>query len=160
LLILTGNFICNNGNINSEGCDGGYYGGGASGGGNINIFYNNYQNNGNISSKGGTGGFPSERQGGDGGNGSIITTPIQLFTYKYLLNDNGDIKTYNNGWSTLGTSISEIMFKNNGMNNIAVRENVSISESMTSNNVLDNGMEFNHNINFDTLENITTLTLN
>ena len=90
-MILYGNTIDNKGAIVSNGMNGGQgeaAGGGASGGGSINIFYKESITKGTISATGGTGG-PSYspfwglegNRGGAGGNGSISTGSIATGTY-------------------------------------------------------------------------------
>lgn len=109
LLILYANNLNNNAKITSKGTDSNGYGG-ASGGGSVNIFYNELIKKGTIEATGGNGG-----EGGSGGNGSVtflntnlksptitvdkvaetsikiniedINTNLEGITYDYYLND-------------------------------------------------------------------------
>lgn len=73
-LIIYGKNITNNELISADGCDGGYGGdssGGASGGGSINIFYQeSFNQKKDLHANGGTGGTSGQR-GGNGGNGTV-----------------------------------------------------------------------------------------
>ena len=84
LLIIFANQVNNNSNIESKGSNGGgtqmgmySAGGGASGGGSINIFYKNSIKEGTITAAGGAFG-DSTIVGGNGGDGSITKTKIDI----------------------------------------------------------------------------------
>ena len=90
LLIIYGDKIVNEGNISANGSNGAsvstnynhdnYAGGGASGGGSINMLYNTTCTKGTITANGGTGGS-SRLVGGNGGSGSISIGNISTGTY-------------------------------------------------------------------------------
>lgn len=85
LLILYANTLTNNGNISSNGSNGGngnFAGGGASGGGSINLFYKTSFKKGNIITKGGSKGAGyNAGPGGNGGSGSITIGNISTGTF-------------------------------------------------------------------------------
>ena len=76
------NNIINNKTISANGTTGvkAYNGGGSSGGGSINIFYNNeYSNNGTVVANGGT--AAGTNKGGAGGKGTVSIGNISTGTY-------------------------------------------------------------------------------
>lgn len=75
LLVIYTNILNNNGKITSKGSNS-YDGGGASGGGSVNIFYSRVEKEGVIDATGGSG-TENDRIGGDGGNGCITLTNIR-----------------------------------------------------------------------------------
>lgn len=90
MLIIKTNTIINNATINSNGSNGGYGridGGGGSGGGSINLFYNDTIIKGTITVNCGYGGTTSgenlvyKRVGGNGGAGCITIGNISTGTF-------------------------------------------------------------------------------
>ena len=84
---MYGKSVIQVGKINSKGSDGysgpgqNVAGGGASGGGSINIFYWNSLFLGKINTSGGNGGPSRENYGGNGGEGSITIGSISSGTF-------------------------------------------------------------------------------
>ena len=87
LLIIYGNKINNNNLIESNGVSAIYetVTGGSSGGGSINLFYNeNYNNNGTISAYGGIATKGYLKTGGAGGAGTITVGSIKTGAYEKI----------------------------------------------------------------------------
>ena len=89
LLIIYANTFSNNGTIVSNGKNGGYTdnhgAGGGSGGGSINIFYNNISSFGTINANGGSGGGSKNRYCANAGNGGSGTKNIgSISTGSYI----------------------------------------------------------------------------
>jgi hypothetical protein len=86
--------------------------------------------------------------------------PYNKNLYKYLLEDSGNIKTLDSGSLIDLNSITQDNFENNGISDLSnLRTIVSNNKLELNNNILDNGMKFNHNIDFSTLENINNIIL-
>jgi hypothetical protein len=85
----------------------------------------------------------------------------QLEKIRFLLKNNGNIKTLDNNNLIDLDSITEDNFKSNGILDLSnLKTNVSNNKIELNNNILDNGMKFNHDIDFSTLENINNIILN
>ena len=135
LLIIYANQFDNKGKMEANGVDSNGYGG-ASGGGSINIFYNQLINEGNITTSGGNG-----TNGGNGGDGGIIIKDINdntstlKYANIYVDEQNGNDETgdgsKDNPYMTLDKVVeSGIIEKNYKCNIILGNGNYELKENL------------------------------